>query len=169
MPDRIFRTDLCKHYNDLQIYARSLEPDFDDAEDLVQETIYKAMRYRENYNDTLSLRGWLFTILKNTSINSFRRKKMINSLITTNESLAYDQLNYSSTKNDGEKNCMLADINRCIALLKPDYAIAIDYFLKGYKYHEIATRLDIPIGTVKFRIHAAREILKGQLRIYQLH
>lgn len=169
MPDQIFRNNLCRYYKDLQNYACSLEPDAEEAEDLVQETLYKAMRYRNNYDDSMSLRGWLFTILKNTRINTFRRKKMSSQLIIPDQSLQSEQLTFSAAKNDGEKNCVLTDINRCIKMLKPDYAVAIDYFLKGYKYHEIAARLDIPIGTVKSRIHAARKILKDHLRIYQPH
>ncbi|CAM4421707.1 RNA polymerase sigma-70 factor, ECF subfamily [Pedobacter westerhofensis] len=169
MPDRIFGNSLSLYYKDLQIYARTLEPNMEEAEDLVQETLYKALRFQNQYNDSMSLRGWLFTILKNTRINAFRRKKFSSGFIISDQSLVYGQLTLSAARNDGEINCVLADIERSISVLKPDYSLPMCYFLKGYKYHEIATQLDIPIGTVKFRIHAAKEILKTQLRVYEFH
>ncbi|MES2457925.1 MAG: RNA polymerase sigma factor [Bacteroidota bacterium] len=169
MPDCAFRIDLCSHYKDLQTYARSLEPDTEDANDLVQETLYKAMRYREKFNTAMSLRGWLFTILKNTRVNAFRRKKFSNNLIAGEETLSYTKLYYSASKNDGERNCVMSDIQRSISELNPEYGLAISYFLTGYKYHEISTMLNIPIGTVKFRIHMARGILKEKLSVYHPH
>ncbi len=169
MPDRTFRDALSSYYKDMQIYARSLEPNAQEANDLVQETIYKAIRYQEKFNTTMSLRGWLFTILKNTKINAFRRKRRSDTLIACEETLSYAKLFYSASKNEGERNCVIADIQNSISALNPEYGIAISYFLKGYKYHEISSMLNIPIGTVKFRIHMARGILKQQLSVYQLH
>ncbi|MES2456296.1 MAG: sigma factor-like helix-turn-helix DNA-binding protein [Bacteroidota bacterium] len=63
----------------------------------------------------------------------------------------------------------MADIQRSIAELNPEYGLVISYFLKGSKYHEISAMLTIPIGTIKFRIHMARGILNEQLSVYQPH
>lgn len=114
----------------------------------------------------MSMRGWLFTILKNTSINVFRKKAFTRNLVISDYNLSNSQLNFSASRNTGEGNCIIQDIQQSITLLSPVYKAVFSYFVEGYKYHEIAQMMNIPIGTVKFRIHAARIILQRQLNMY---
>jgi len=141
--------------------------DVEDANDLVQDTIIKAIRYRDLYKQGTNLRGWLYTIMKNTFINDYRKGARRNSIIETCEDLSSHQLQTSASNNLGENKFIMQDINKALDSLQPEYAKPFLRYFEGYKYHEIAVELNIPIGTVKTRIHVARQILKGQLKMYK--
>ena len=84
----------------------------------------------------------------------------------TSEELSSAQLKKSASNNLGENKFMMEDINKAMKGLQPEYAIPFLKYFEGYKYHEIADELQIPIGTVKTRIHMARQVLKGSLKMY---
>jgi RNA polymerase sigma-70 factor (ECF subfamily) len=73
----------------------------------------------------------------------------------------------SAQTNKGENKFIMDDINKALEKLQPEYSGPFLRYFEGYKYHEIAEELNIPIGTVKTRIHMARQILKQQLKMYQ--
>ncbi|MBC7567061.1 MAG: hypothetical protein H7223_08840 [Pedobacter sp.] len=73
-------------------------------------------------------------------------------MIATAEDLSYAQLSSSASTNLGENKFTLEDINRTISSLQPEYSTPFLKYFEGYKYHEIAEELNIPIGTVKTRI-----------------
>ena len=112
------------------------------------------------------MKAWLYTIMKNTFINSYRRVSKRNSIMDTTEELSYAQLRASASTNLGENKFTLEDINKAITRLQPEYSTPFLKYFEGYKYHEIAEELNIPIGTVKTRIHVARQILKKYLKTY---
>lgn len=157
---------ICGHMDCLERFAFKFTRDLDDANDLVQDTIIKAIRYRDKYQPGTNLRGWLFTIMRNTFINDYRRGTVRASLIDTTEDLNSQQLHKSAIKNEGENKFMMEDINKALDRLQPEYAIPFLRYFEGYKYHEIAEELQIPIGTVKTRIFLARKNLKHDLKMY---
>ncbi|MNY44475.1 ECF RNA polymerase sigma factor SigW [compost metagenome] len=61
---------------------------------------------------------------------------------------------------------VMEDIDKAMGKLEPEYSVPFLKYFEGYKYHEIAEELNIPIGTVKTRIHIARQSLKFQLKMY---
>jgi RNA polymerase sigma-70 factor (ECF subfamily) len=73
---------------------------------------------------------------------------------------------YSSNKNAGDRKFVLEDIKKALSTLSEDYYIPFTMYYEGYKYREIAIELDLPIGTIKTRIHVARKSLQNELLAY---
>jgi len=157
---------ICEHKGTLDLFAKKFTQDIEDANDLVQETMIKAIRYAEMYKEGTNIKAWLYTIMKNTFINSYRRVSKRNSIMDTTEELSSAQLRASASSNLGENKFTLDDINKAITRLQPEYSTPFLKYFEGYKYHEIAEELNIPIGTVKTRIHLARQVLKSSLKMY---
>ncbi len=161
--------EICNHRSCLEAFAMKFTADTEDANDLVQDTIIKAIRYHNLYREGTNLRGWLYTIMKNTFINEYRRTGRRRSVITVTDDLSAQQLKKSAAHNLGEGKFVMEDINKAMEKLQPEYSIPFLRYFEGYKYHEIAQEMGIPIGTVKTQIHMARQLLKHQLKMYAKH
>jgi len=161
-----FNTMVLRQAPSLKMYALHFTHDTDDANDLVQDTLLKAITYYNKFTEGTNLKGWLYTIMKNTFINNYRRFIKISSFVTKTDEISSMQLSFSATINDGEPKFVMDDINKALSNLQQDYYIPFTMYFEGYKYHEIAEHLEIPIGTVKTRIHVARKLLKKDLRVY---
>ena len=147
--------------------AMNLTRDADDAKDLVQETLLKALLNKEKFKAGTNLKAWLYTIMRNTFINNYNKVTKRSSNIDSTEYFQYfntDQ-NYI-THNGATSDFVVRDINEAIAGLGSDYRTPFMMYYIGYKYLEIAEKLQIPIGTVKNRIHIARKELKSALQVY---
>ena len=161
-----FNLQLHNHSVSLQSFALNFTKDIEDANDLVQDTMLKAVTYYGKFKEGTNLKGWLFTIMKNTFINNYRRLVKTNALITKSDDISSANLHYSAAKNTSESKFIIGDINKALSALQPEYYVPFVKYFEGYKYHEIAEMLEIPIGTVKTRIHVARQILKKYLKTY---
>lgn len=161
-----FNLQLHDHSVSLQSFALNFTKDVEDANDLVQDTMLKAVTYYGKFKDGTNLKGWLFTIMKNTFINNYRRLVKTNALMTKSDDISSANLHYSATTNASESKFVIGDINKALSTLQPEYYVPFVKYFEGYKYHEIAEMLEIPIGTVKTRIHVARQILKKYLKTY---
>lgn len=159
--------EICSHRSCLESFAMKFTSNLDDANDLVQDTIIKAIRYVHLYQQGTNLRAWLYTIMKNTFINNYRSGVRRKAVVTITEDLTIYQTQKNTAKNLGENRFVLEDINKALANLESAHAIPFLRYFEGYKYHEIAAELNIPIGTVKTRIHMARQALKNQLKMYK--
>ena len=148
--------------------AITLTRDAEDAKDLVQETLLKALANREKFKPGTNLKAWLYTIMRNTFINNYNKILKRSSPF---DSADYLQLAKSGTSftttNKGTATFVMADINQAIGKLETDLKTPFMMYYNGFKYIEIADKLDIPIGTVKNRIHIARKELKQELKIYE--
>lgn len=162
-----FNTQLYSLKDNLRRFAISFTHDDDDADDLVQDTMLKAIRYSARFETGTNLKSWLFMILKNTFINNYRRKYKLNAFMAERSIDVSDNIPDHSTYNQGESKCIVDDIHKVLARLPHDYHYPFMKYFEGYKYHEIADELMIPIGTVKTRIHLARLILKKNLKAYK--
>lgn len=162
-----FNTMVIRQSESLKAYARNFTRDQDDANDLVQDTLLKAVTYFKNFKEGTNLKGWLYTIMKNTFINNYRRVVKTNSFITKEEEITSANLVVSATKNRGENKFVMEDINYALSSLSEDYYVPFTMYFEGYKYHEISDHLNIPIGTVKTRIHVARKVMKKTLNAYK--
>ncbi len=150
----------------LRPFALRLTRDSDDANDLVQDTLVKAYTNREKYADRTNLKAWLFTIMKNTFITQYQRMVRRNTFIDTTENLHFINSNESLQDNGAIASFMREDIEKALELTDEMYRLPFLMYFQGFKYHEIAEELDLPIGTVKNRIHIARKDLKQMLYMY---
>lgn len=161
-----FNTLVMRQAPSLKMYALHFTHDADDANDLVQDTLLKAITYYNKFKEGTNLKGWLYTIMKNTFINNYRRFMKISSFVTKTDEISSSQLSFSATANGGEQKFVMDDIKSALANLQQEYYVPFTMYFEGYKYHEIADHLQIPIGTVKTRIHVARKLLKKDLKAY---
>lgn len=150
----------------LQPYALKLTRDSEDADDLVQETMMKAFVNKEKFAEGTNLKAWMYTIMKNTFITNYQRMLRRNTFIDTTENLHFLNSTSNTISNSAVGSFILNDIERAISSLDDIYRRPFLLHFQGYKYHEISEKLDIPIGTVKNRIHIARKELKTTLNIY---
>ncbi|MFZ4860582.1 RNA polymerase sigma factor [Sphingobacterium sp. Mn56C] len=164
-----FNNLIVRHSDSLKSYARNFTKDTEDANDLVQDTLLKAVTYFGSFREGTNLKGWLYTIMKNTFINNYRRITKSNSFITKEEDISNANLVGSATRNLGENKFIREDINSALDNLSLEYYTPFTMYFEGYKYHEISTYLNIPIGTVKTRIHIARKAMKKSLAIYNYY
>lgn len=146
--------------------AMQLTRNVEDANDLVQETLLKAFRYKQHFVEGTNLKGWLFTILKNTFINNYRRMSKRKTFLDSTDNTFYLDSTSLREENRGELTFIRKDLESAIAKLPDDIRYTFTRNMEGYKYHEIAEELTIPIGTVKTRIFVARRILRDYLSVY---
>lgn len=150
----------------LKPFALRLTKDMEDANDLMQETILKAYTNREKFTDGTNLKAWMYTIMKNTFITNYQRMVRKKTFIDTTENLHYINSTENITENRAYGKFAMKDIKAAIDKLDDTYKVPFMMHFRGFKYYEIADKLEIPIGTVKNRIHIARKELKKQLNIY---
>ena len=152
--------------NQLLAFSIKLTSNMDDAKDLVQETTFKALKYRSKYSDNTNFKAWILTIMKNTFLNNYKRSKKI---LNTFQDQSLDSVRSESMDQSTYGYIDLKDINASINALEDLYKIPFQKFVEGYKYDEIAEQLNIPIGTVKSRIFFARKKLQTALSDYSLN
>ncbi len=150
----------------LKPFAINLTRDSEAANDLFQETLYKALANHEKYNAGTNIKAWLFTIMRNIFINDYRRKAKQKTIFdnTPNDYL----LNYQqpAINNDAESDMRLKEITKAVDDLPEIFKVPFKLYFEGYKYNEIAEVLAEPLGTIKSRIHFARKLLKEQINRY---
>lgn len=143
-----------------------------DAEDLLQETLVRALRGFESYHDGTNIRAWLHRILLNTWITQYRKAQRRPSTHAVDES-AFDHYRAGRIPTpiglraaDVEVLEALpdTDIQDALAALKPEFRMAVYYAdVEGLPYQQIAYIMRTPIGTVMSRLHRARRQLRRQL------
>ncbi|MBP8113987.1 MAG: RNA polymerase sigma factor [Chitinophagaceae bacterium] len=147
----------------LKPFAINLTRDSEAAQDLFQETLYKALANHEKYNTGTNIKAWLFTIMRNIFINDYRRKSKQKTIFdnTPNDYLLdYKQ---STISNDAESDMRLKEVRKAVEELPEIFKTPFKLYFDGYKYNEIADALGEPLGTIKSRIHFARKLLKEQI------
>jgi len=162
-----FSYSLNKLSKSLKPFALKLTRDSDDANDLMQDTVVKAFSNKDKFTEGTNLKAWLYTIMKNTFITNYQKMVRRGTFIDTTDNLHYINSGSSMIENEAYSNFTMEDINHTLDQLEDVYKTPFLMHYRGYKYHEIANNLTIPIGTVKNRIHIARKILKDELNIYK--
>ncbi|MBK8442937.1 MAG: RNA polymerase sigma factor [Sphingobacteriales bacterium] len=163
-----FKTSVVNSCNKLRPFAISLTKNSEDAQDLLQETAYRALVNENLFKENTNLKAWLFTIMRNIFINNYRRKVKHNTIIDTSDNtfLLDSKADAPVLGNAAEVNFMMEDIHSSINLLSEEYRLPFMMHYEGFKYQEIADKLQVPLGTVKSRIFFARKELKERLKIY---
>lgn len=162
-----FGIHIAQSSKSLRPFAVRLTKDSEEANDLLQETLMKAYIHRDKFTDGTNLKAWLYTIMKNTFITNYQRMARKRTFIDTTENLHYINSPGYVTQNNALGQFALNDIHEAISKLEENHRKPFVMYFTGYKYHEIADMLRIPIGTVKNRIHLARKELKEALGSYR--
>ena len=148
----------------LKPFAITLTRDNEAAQDLFQETLYRALANKEKYNVGTNIKAWLYTIMRNIFINNYRRRAKQNTIFDSTPNDFLLNYNQAITANEAESNLKLKDIYAAIHNLPEIFRNPFLLYFDGYKYHEIADLLKEPLGTIKSRIHFARKLLKEQIQ-----
>jgi RNA polymerase sigma-70 factor (ECF subfamily) len=153
--------------DNLQYFAYSLTSNQDDAEDLIQDTYLKAITHKDKFDPTTNLKAWIYTIMKNTFINKYRKDTKVNTVIDNTKDLYYLNNSSISDGNAPETIYNSSELEKVIEALHDDHKIPFQMHFQGYKYKEIADYLNLSIGTVKSRIFFSRKKLMGKLADFQ--
>ena len=170
---RVFNKEFMPHIDAMYNFAYRLTLDEDDAKDLVQETYMKAFRFINSFEEGTNAKAWLFRILKNSFINNYRKKSKQPSQVDYQEVESYynsDSVDENITTDlrvETVQHLIGDEITNALNSLAVDFrTVIILCDLEGFTYEEMAKILDIPIGTVRSRLHRARNLLKEKLINY---
>lgn len=144
----------------LQTFAYTLTKNSEEAKDLFQETAFRAIKNKDKFRAGTNLKAWLFTIMKNTFINNYRKKSRANTFLDATDNMHYINSGSQSISNQGESNIMMNELTKMVESLDDSIKIPFLMHYQGFKYSEIADNLELPLGTVKSRIFFARKELK---------
>lgn len=170
---QIFEGEFMPHIDSMYNFAYRLTFDEDEAKDLVQDTYMKAFRFINSFLEGTNAKAWLYRILKNSFINDYRKKSKQPTKVDYQEVEQY----YNSEDTPKEatvdlrieatKDLIGDEITNALNSLAIDFrTVIILCDLEGFTYEEMAKILDIPIGTVRSRLHRARNLLREKLGSY---
>ncbi|HOZ88507.1 MAG TPA: RNA polymerase sigma factor [Bacteroidia bacterium] len=159
-----FNSRILKEKNSLKNFALSLTHNLEDASDLLQDTYLKAITYREKFEESTNIKAWLFTIMKNTFINAYRRNVKTKQLISKGDDIAMNRAFKQNSYDHSDSRINAKEIIRHIETLEDQYKVPFTRYYNGYKYEEIASEMSLPLGTIKSRIFIARKLLMRALR-----
>jgi len=170
---QVFHDEFMPHINSMYNFAYRLTFDEDDANDLVQDTYLKAFRFIHSFEKGTNAKAWLFRILKNSFINDYRKKSKEPAKVDYQDVETYynsDDVDRQITPDlrvESLQDMIGDEISNALNSLDVDFrTVIILCDLEGFKYEEMAKILDIPIGTVRSRLHRARNLLKEKLSDY---
>ena len=162
-----FNSQIISLKDTFQYFAYSLTSNQEDANDLVQETFLKALKNKDKFDPATNIKAWLYTIMRNTFINQYRRQSKISRVFESKENPnglgKIKDTNFISA----ESELNTAEILRAIEELEDEFRVPFMMHFEGYKYKEIADELELSIGTVKSRIFFCRQKLMKKLHHLQ--
>ncbi len=168
-----FNDEIIPHLDSLYNFALRLTTDHSDAEDLVQDTIVKAFRFFDSYEKGTNAKAWLFRILKNSFINNYRKSQKKPQSVDYDEVSSYyesvraERTDTSDLENIIFRNLMDDNFTNALAKLPEDFrTVVLLCDVDGFTYEEISNMLDVPIGTIRSRLHRGRNLLKTELYEY---
>lgn len=159
-----FKKDLLKVQEDLLRFAYKLTSNTEEAFDLRQETSLKALDNEDKYMPDTNFKGWVYTIMRNIFINNYRKITRDQTFVDQTDNLYHLNINQEWAIVSTESNYDLKEMHRIVNSLPRDYKIPFSMHVSGFKYREIADKLDLPLGTVKSRIYFTRQRLQRELK-----
>ncbi|MDE6629102.1 MAG: RNA polymerase sigma factor [Muribaculaceae bacterium] len=167
MSSKNFESKLLALQSNLLNFAYLLTSNRDDAYDLLQDTTLKALDNEDKYVDNVNFKGWVFTIMRNIFINNYRKVVRSATVIDQTEDLYHLNLPQESGIDTPEGSVAVGEITAVINSFADEYRIPFSMHVQGYKYNEIAEKMNLPLGTIKSRIFFARQRLQGILKDYR--
>lgn len=170
----LFQSEFYPHMSSLFRFAIRLVRDEAEAQDLVQDTYLKAFRFAKSYQPGTNAKAWLFRIMRNAFINDLRKKQKGPELGGFDELEdhfnAEDEGGFQKTSDLRTEmfDHMIGDeLANALQSLPADFRLILMLCdLEGFSYEELAAIFGIPIGTVRSRLHRARQLMKSKLKAY---
>jgi len=170
--DTVFEEEFLPHIDALFTFAYHLTYNDENAKDLVQETFLKAYRFIESYKEGTNAKAWLFKILKNAFINDYRKKAKQPNKVDYEEIASYHDsedgnYKYLDLRHEIFQGMIGDEVAAALNSLPVDFkTVVLLCDIEGFTYEEMAKIINIPIGTVRSRLHRARNMLKERLKNY---
>lgn len=161
-----FKDRLIGLQSNLLSFAYQLTTNREQAQDLLQDTTLKALDNEDKYVDNVNFKGWIFTIMRNIFINNYRQTVRKATVIDQTEDLFHLNICQDSDLDTPDGSYAVKEISKALNSFPDEYRIPFNMFVAGYKYNEIAEKMNLPLGTVKSRIFFARKNLRKQLKDY---
>ncbi len=173
--DLIFQEKLRPHLSYLRSFARYITGDRTESEDLVQKTLIRAMDRFDQYEEGTNLRAWLSQMMKNLWIDEYRsrnrRSEREYRYVRSTKELRWESQSKccSETKKQNEETLL----NRCVSDRMKSALLTIPekyrkpfllYTIHDLKYQEISEEMSCPLGTVRSRLHRAKQLLQSELK-----
>ena len=159
-----FTQDLLNIQSELLRFAYKLTADREEANDLLQETSLKALDNEDKYTPDTNFKGWMYTIMRNIFINNYRKVVRDQTFVDQTDNLYHLNRSQDSGFDSTESAYDMKEIHKVVNALPKDYRIPFAMYVSGFKYREIADKLNLPLGTVKSRIFFTRQKLQIQLK-----
>lgn len=173
LKQREFNAEMIPHMDALYNFAIRLSNDPNDAEDLVQDTIVKAYRFFASYERGTNAKAWLFRILKNSYINNYRKQSKqpyqvdYDEISTYYESVRSERSDTTDMEEIMYRELLDDEVTSALNRLPEDFrTVVLLCDIEGFTYEEIANMLDVPIGTIRSRLHRGRNLLRTSLSRY---
>ena len=154
-----FHKQLVNLETSLEKFAHRLTSEKADAKDLLQETYLKVLSNQDKYVNHVNFKAWTFTIMKNTFINNYRRNVRHSTTLDSTKNLYFLNQSRKVEEIGPDSNFSANEISKIIDSLDDELKIPFKLMLEGYKYKEIADKLELKLGTVKSRIFFTRKRL----------
>ena len=162
MKDQLFIQNFTSSNSHLQKVAYYLAKDYNEAEELLSEATVKMYTKYHQFSPNTNFRAWASTIIRNTFINNFRRKKKMVVKPIEDPSIA---IRTQSTENAAISSLSEQELYEVLETLETKYKSVLMLLIEGYSYKEIADELERPIGTVKSLIYSARKRMKSEIQL----
>ncbi|MDE5785059.1 MAG: RNA polymerase sigma factor [Duncaniella sp.] len=162
-----FQTKLMSLQSNMLNFALMLTSNRDNAYDLLQDTTLKALDNEDKYTENTNFKGWVFTIMRNIFINNYRRVARSATIIDQTEDLYHLNISQDSGFETPEGSYQAGEITAAINAMTDEYRIPFSMHVAGYKYNEIADKMNLPLGTIKSRIFFARKKLQERFADYR--
>ena len=153
--------------NELHCFAYKLTADKDEAENLLQETMLRTLDNKDKFDSGTNFKGWMYTIMRNIFINNYRKVVRDQTFIDQTDNLYHLNLPQDGSSENTERAYDLKEMHRVVNKLPKEYRVPFAMHVSGFKYREIAEKLNLPLGTVKSRIFFTRQKLQEELKDFR--
>jgi len=162
MTNAAFNNNLDKIESLLFGFAMKLTQNKENAKDLMQETLMRGFKHKDRFTEGTNFKAWMTTIMYNSFVNNYRKKKTRNKVVKPMEDFSY-MIENKSVEGNGESVIIMKELKKMVNNLSENYKIPFELMIEGYHYDEIAKKINLPMGTVKSRIFYARKKLQGMV------